>query len=140
LSAISNFREIPAPPEAVFAAFSDPARLARWWGPDGFTNTFDRFEFHPGGQWQFTMHGPDNTDHPNRSEFLEISPHSKIRIKHTNLPHFELTVSLEAKGAGTVVTWVQVFENREFAENSRQFLESANEQNLNRLSQEVTGR
>lgn len=44
---MSTFRaacEIPAPVEQVFAAFSDPERLARWWGPAGFTNTFSRLE------------------------------------------------------------------------------------------------
>ena len=29
----------------VFAAFSEANRLAAWWGPDGFTNTFEQFEF-----------------------------------------------------------------------------------------------
>ena len=29
-------RDIPAPPDQVFAAFSDPQRLARWWSPAGF--------------------------------------------------------------------------------------------------------
>ena len=46
-------------------AFSDPVRLARWWGPAGFTNTFTICEFKPGGQWSFTMHGPDGTNYPN---------------------------------------------------------------------------
>jgi hypothetical protein len=36
---------IPARPSEVFAAMSDPARVARWWGPAGFTNTMHKFEF-----------------------------------------------------------------------------------------------
>jgi uncharacterized protein YndB with AHSA1/START domain len=137
LSVFRHSREIPAAPESVFAAFQDPLRLARWWGPDGFRSTFQTFEFRDGGAWLFTMHGPDGTDYPNESQFLEIVPNATIRIKHLNLPHFELTISLEPKGAGTLVSWVGVFENREFAEHARQFLESANEQNLNRLALEV---
>lgn len=31
--------EIPATPEQVFAAIRHPERLARWWGPAGFTNS-----------------------------------------------------------------------------------------------------
>lgn len=131
-------RELPATPEAVFAAIQDPARLARWWGPQGFTNTFHAFEFREGGSWLFTMHGPDGTDYPNQSEFLEIVPSSLVRIQHINLPRFELCMSLEPTPVGTLVHWVGVFENREFAENLRQFLESANEQNLDRLAQEVS--
>ena len=83
------------------------------------------------------MHGADRTHYPNQSEFLEIVPNSLIRIRHINAPQCELSISLESSAAGTLVSWVGVFENREFAENARQFLESANEQNLDRLTREV---
>lgn len=137
MSEFRHSREIPARPAAVFAAFQDPARLARWWGPDGFTNTFHTFEFREGGPWLFTMHGPDGNDYPNQSEFLQIVPDALVRIRHLNLPHFDLTVSLEPAPGGTLVTWVGVFENEAFAENARTFLEAANEQNLDRLAREV---
>jgi len=83
------------------------------------------------------MHGPDGADYPNQSEFLEIVPDAMVRIRHVNLPHFELSISLEPHAAGTLVSWVGVFENQAFAEKMRQFLETANEQNLNRLAREV---
>jgi uncharacterized protein YndB with AHSA1/START domain len=137
MSIFRHSREIPASPDAVFTAFQDPERLARWWGPDGFTNTFHTFEFRPGGAWLFTMHGPNGTDYPNESQFLEIVPDSVVRIKHVNLPHFELSISLTPNGRGTLVSWVGVFGDREFAAKSRQFLETANEQNLDRLTREV---
>jgi uncharacterized protein YndB with AHSA1/START domain len=137
MSTFRHARELPVPPAAVFAALQDPVRLARWWGPDGFTNTFDTFEFREGGAWVFTMHGPDGTGYPNQSEFLEIVPDAKVRLRHVNLPRFELAITLEARGTGTFVDWVGVFENPEFAENMRAFLESANEQNLDRLALEV---
>ena len=139
MSIFRTSRAFPAPPEAVFAAIQDPARLARWWGPEGFRNTFQTFEFRAGGAWVFVMHGPDGTDYPNQSEFLEIVPNARVRIKHVNLPQFELTLSLEPTPAGTRLSWVTVFENREFAETMRGFLESANEQNLDRLAAEVGG-
>jgi uncharacterized protein YndB with AHSA1/START domain len=137
MSVFRTSRELPASPESVFAAIQDPVRLARWWGPDGFTNTFHTFEFRNGGSWQFTMHGPDGRDYPNQSEFLEIVPNSLVRIKHVNLPHFELSISLESSATVTIVGWLGVFEDHAFAENARQFLEAANEQNLNRLAHEV---
>ena len=49
----SSHLDIPARPEVVFAAFEEE-RLARWWGPDGFTNTFHEFSFTPGGRWSLT--------------------------------------------------------------------------------------
>ena len=138
MSTFRHSREIPARPEAVFEAFRDSVRLARWWGPDGFSNSFQTFEFRPGGKWLFTMHGPDGADYPNQAEFLDIVPNAMVRIKHINQPHFELSISMESSVAGTLVSWVGVFENHEFAESKRPFLEGANEQNLNRLALEVS--
>lgn len=130
---------MPVRPEEVFAAISDPARLARWWGPAGFLNTFETFEFRAGGRWLFTMHGPDGKNYPNESRFLEIVPNALVRLQHTNLPHFELSLALAPEGAGTRLTWVAVFEDAEFAEKLRSFLETANAQNLDRLAQVVGG-
>lgn len=137
MSVFRHSRDIPASPEAVYSAIQDPARLARWWGPDGFTNTFHTFEFRAGGSWLFTMHGPDGTDYPNQSEFLELVPNALVRLRHVNEPHFELSMALEPSATGTLLTWVGVFENPAFAESLRSFLEGANEQNLNRLVLEV---
>lgn len=137
MSLFRTTRILRASPEVVFAAIKNPERLARWWGPEGFRNTFHTFEFKPGGAWVFTMHGPDGTDYANQSEFLEIVPDTLVRIQHVNLPRFELAISLEAVAGGTLLTWVGVFENQAFAEQARAFLESANEQNLDRLAIEV---
>jgi uncharacterized protein YndB with AHSA1/START domain len=137
MSTFRHSREIAAKAEAVFEAFRNPEHLARWWGPDGFTNTFHTFEFWNGGSWTFTMHGADGTDYPNQSEFLDIVPNERIRIRHLNQPHFDLAISLESSATGTLVSWVGVFANPDFAENARQFLERANEQNLDRLALEV---
>jgi len=57
----SDFRskKLSAHPSEVFAAMSDPVRIARWWGPAGFTSTIHELELFPGGRWLLTMHGPD---------------------------------------------------------------------------------
>ena len=70
----SNSRVLAATPEDVFAAMADPQRLARWWGPAGFSNEFEVCEFHEGGRWVFTMVGPDGTRYPNESVFVRIEP------------------------------------------------------------------
>jgi uncharacterized protein YndB with AHSA1/START domain len=130
-------REIPASPDQVFAAFSDPRRLARWWGPAGFTNTFNVCEFKPGGRWEFVMHGPDGTNYPNESVFAEIEPPAKVVVDHVAPPIFRLTVTLAPSAGGTSVTWVQVFESPEVASRIEHIVVPANEQNLDRLTAEV---
>lgn len=55
---IVSSRIFTSPRELVFKAWSDPDHLKNWWGPAGFTNTFEAFDFRPGGRWRFVMHGP----------------------------------------------------------------------------------
>lgn len=131
-------RDIPAKPEQVFAAFSASERLARWWGPAGFTNTFRACEFKKGGRWSFTMHGPNGSNYPNESVFAEIVPPAKIAIQHVSEPRFLLTVTLKPSATGgTVVSWLQAFENADVARQIESIVVPANEQNLDRLTAEV---
>jgi uncharacterized protein YndB with AHSA1/START domain len=138
MSAFHHTREIPASSEAVFLAISDPVRLARWWGPDGFTNTIHKFEFIPGGHWDLTMHGPDGASYENETVFTEIIPNASVVIKHLSQPHFTLSISLQPTAKGTWVTWVQTFEDPAIAASIRHIVEPANEQNLARWAKEVT--
>ncbi len=134
----STSRVIAAEPSAVFAAFQDPARLATWWGPAGFTNTFNVCEFTPGGTWSFVMHGPDGRDYENESIFSSIEASSKIVIQHISKPKYLLCIELEpTDGGSTLVRWEQTFEKEKVAEGIRHIVEPANEENLDRLSAEV---
>jgi uncharacterized protein YndB with AHSA1/START domain len=130
-------RDIPASPDQVFAAFSDPQRLARWWGPAGFTNTFTVCELRAGGRWELVMHGPDGRDYPNESTFAEVEPPRKVVVEHVSAPKFRLTITLAPSADGTAVTWVQTFESAEVASGIEHIVVPANEQNLDRLSPEV---
>ena len=128
-------RLIDAPRERVLAAFSDPERLARWWGPNGFRSTIETLEFRPGGKWRLTMHGPDGTDYPNESVFLEVGP-ERIVLEHFG-HHFFLTVTLEGRGSQTLLGWEQVFDTAEHRQRVAEVVLEANEQNLDRLQAEV---
>ena len=128
---------IATSPSEVFAALSDPARVARWWGPAGFTNTIHAFDFIPGGQWLLTMHGPDGKDYPNESRFLRVEANRVFEIEHLNGHHFVLTIELEPSGNATLVKWRQTFDTVAHYERIASFVATANEQNLERLAAEV---
>jgi uncharacterized protein YndB with AHSA1/START domain len=130
---LSTERTFSVSPRKIFAAFEQPDRLARWWGPKGFTNTFERFEFRPGGRWIFLMHGPNGVSYPNESVFQAIQPDAQIVIAHVSQPRFTLMVTLIARGDQTHLRWVQEFETAEVAAQVRAICEPANEQNLDRL-------
>lgn len=139
MSRFETTRDIPATVEQVFAAIAQPARLARWWGPAGFTNTFEVCEFKPGGRWSFTMHGPDGQHFPNESMFAEIVPPNMVVVQHVSEPRFRLTISLTAVATGTRIAWVQEFEQADLASKLAHIVVPANEQNLDRLTAEVAG-
>lgn len=137
MTTFSTSREIPASPQQVFAAIRDPERLARWWGPAGFTNSFSVFEFKNGGRWSLVMHGPDGAHYPNESVFAEIDAPRKLVVEHVSEPKFRLTMTLASSAAGTVVSWAQAFESAEVASRVERIVVPANEQNLDRLTAEV---
>ena len=137
MSTFKTSREILATMEQVFAAISDPERLARWWGPAGFTNTFNVCEFKNGGRWSFVMHGPNGANYLNENVFLEIESPRKVVVQHASEPKYRLAIALVASAAGTVVSWSQEFESLEVASRLEHIVVPANEQNLERLSVEV---
>ncbi len=136
--AFSHSRLIDAPREQVFAAIADPARLARWWGPKGFSSTFEVFEFRPGGAWRLVLQGPDGANYPNDNRFAEIIAPERVVVEHLGTPHhFLLTITLTVQGACTLVGWRQVFDTAEEKQRIAAFVAPANEQNLDRLAAEV---
>lgn len=65
-------RVYAAPRALVFKAFTDPAHLARWWGPHGFTTPVCEFDARPGGALCIHMRGPDGSVHVTWGEVREI--------------------------------------------------------------------
>ena len=130
-------REIAVPVEQVFAAISDPERLARWWGPAGFSNTFSVCDFKNGGRWVFTMHGPDGHSYANESMFAAIEPPRKVIIQHVSNPRYLMTIALTPMASGTLVSWSQAFEDSRVGQRLESIVVPANEQNLDRLTAEV---
>ncbi|WP_247664422.1 SRPBCC domain-containing protein [Ideonella alba] len=132
---LSTSRTLPHSPAAVYNAFASASVLAAWWGPAGFSNTFEIFEFRPGGRWKFVMHSADGKDYPNESVFAALEPAAKVVIEHVAHPHYTLTVTLKPAEQGTLLTWEQTFKDSKTAQGLRHMVEPANEQNLDRLAQ-----
>jgi uncharacterized protein YndB with AHSA1/START domain len=135
---------IDAPRARVFEAFSDPAHLAQWWSPNGFTNTFHEFDLRPGGAWRFVMHGPDGTDYPMEHVFVDVAAPGRVVFKHVithSADHeFEMTITFTAQGERTVIGWRQVFDSAAECQRVAGFVVDATEQNLDRLASHVRRR
>ena len=138
--ALTTSRVVAASPARVYEAFEDPKQLARWWGPNGFTSTFETFDFREGGAWKFVLHGPDGKDYPNVNRFVELVPAERVRLQHVEGHWFELTVTLTPEGDKTRIGWRQQFANEEELLLVRDYVIPANEENLDRLEAVLSGR
>lgn len=96
-------RVIAAPRELVFRTFTDAEHVSKWWGPRGFRTTTHSQELRPGGQWRFTMHGPDGTDYENLVTYKRIEAPSLLQYEHGEpVPAecFDATITFEDVGGG----------------------------------------
>lgn len=64
--------------ERVFAAFTDPELIPRWWGPHGTTTRVEELEARPGGHWRFAIVDPDGAEQRFRGVFREVSPPDRL--------------------------------------------------------------
>lgn len=69
-------RIFAAPRERVWAAMTDPAQFAQWWGR-GNKLTIERFELRRGGHWRFVEHTPDGAKHGFEGRYREVTPPSR---------------------------------------------------------------
>ncbi|MEU8626998.1 SRPBCC family protein [Streptomyces sp. NPDC048669] len=110
-------RDIDAPRELVFKAFTEVRHLSRWWGPEGFTTTTRAFEFRAGGVWEFVMHGPDGTDYSEWITWTEIVPPERIAMLHGEYrgdPNaFESVLTFAPDGETTRIEMLTVFPTKE---------------------------
>jgi len=65
-------RVFDAPRATVFRAWTDADRLARWWGPKGFTNPVCEIDARVGGAIRIHMRSPDGSVYPMKGEVREI--------------------------------------------------------------------
>ncbi|MDO8633937.1 MAG: SRPBCC family protein [archaeon] len=111
-------RILDAPRELVWVAWTDPAHVANWWGPNGFTNSIRKMDVRANGEWLFTMHGPDGGDYPNKIVFTKVEKPKFLAYKHsgdynTKDVKFEVKVTFEEVNGKTRVTMRSVFESSE---------------------------
>src|SRR5512144_3061310 len=71
-------RVLPAARSVVFAAFSVPQQLAKWWGPQGFSAPSLDFEVRVGGSYRIEMQPPEGEPFYLSGEFREVEPPARL--------------------------------------------------------------
>lgn len=135
---IVNSRTINVNINKVFKAWTEPEYLKKWWGPKGFSNTFEEFDLRPGGRWKFVMHGPDKGHYRNECEFLVIDSPNLIAWKRHSKPHFNVVATFFAQSPeSTLVVFRQIFETIEECNKLKPYVVDKNEENFDRLEAEL---
>ena len=89
--------EFDQPVAVVWTLFSDPAKLARWWGPPGLPMTVDRHELHPGGAVEVTVTTDRGRIHARWSIHTVDAPHGlTFTFESTGLDATEIAVAITA--------------------------------------------
>jgi len=124
--------------DEVFRAWTDPAHLKNWWGPKGFTNTFNEFDLRPGGRWSFIMHGPEKGNYINECVFEKIDEPNLISWNRLSNPIFKVVASFESEpGNKTKITFRMIFNSVKEFETIKKFAPEKNEENFDRLETEL---
>jgi uncharacterized protein YndB with AHSA1/START domain len=106
-------RVFPAERRAVFRAFGDPDRLARWWGPEGFTIPSLTLDPVVGAAYRIEMQPPEGDPFHLTGEFRAVEPPERLAFTFNweppNPDDVETLADLSFRGEGdsTVVRLAQ---------------------------------
>jgi uncharacterized protein YndB with AHSA1/START domain len=122
-------RRYRAPLSAVWNAYTDPAEAALWWGPRGYTVTSHGKDLRAGGFWDYTMHGPNGTDFPNFTRFIEVLPQARLVYDHggskTSPPMFRVETDFRPVGGETEMKMKMILPSAEAAVKTRDYVKKA---------------
>jgi uncharacterized protein YndB with AHSA1/START domain len=114
---IETEREVHAPRDLVFRAWTDPVLLARWLGPRRLTMRVEAWDIRHGGAWRYVHVDTDGTEYGFRGVFHgEPSPDGMVQtFEFEGAPgHVSLdTLVMEDRGDRTLVRTISAFQGVE---------------------------
>ena len=117
-------RLMPAPRATVYEALTDPMRIAKWWGPNGFSIPTIEFDPIVGASYRIAMQPPEGELFHLQGEFTEVEPPARLGYTFVwDPPDPEdrpttVTLSLEERDGESEISFTQ----GEFATEERRAL------------------
>jgi uncharacterized protein YndB with AHSA1/START domain len=71
-------RVVDVPPDRVWAAWTEPKRLVKWFTPAPWTTTECEIDLRPGGIFRTVMRSPEGESFPNVGCYLEVVPRERL--------------------------------------------------------------
>ncbi len=101
-------RRLKAAPASVFAAWTEPQKMMRWWGPTGAEMLRAETDVRVGGRFRVVFRTPDDEEHDVSGVYREVVADEKLVFTWAwrTTPEREslVTVALRADGSGTLLT------------------------------------
>jgi uncharacterized protein YndB with AHSA1/START domain len=101
-------RRLKATPAQIYAAWTDPRQIARWWGPAGAVVLDAEADVRVGGSFRKRTRTPDGEEHVVSGIYREVVPHEKLVFTWAwrSTPEREslVTVTLTPDGEATILT------------------------------------
>jgi uncharacterized protein YndB with AHSA1/START domain len=101
-------RRLNAPPAKVYAAWTDPTQIKRWFGPTQVETLSAVADVRVDGRYRIVMRGSDGEEHDVSGVYREVVPNEKLVFTWAwrTTPEREslVTVTLKADGSGTILT------------------------------------
>jgi uncharacterized protein YndB with AHSA1/START domain len=105
---LSIKRRLNASPAKVFAAWTDPAKIARWFGPGQIEVVRAEAGARVGGRYRIVARSPDGEEHDVSGVYREVVPDRKLVFTWAwrSTPEREslVTIELKSDGGGTLLT------------------------------------
>ena len=103
-------RRLNAPPETVYAAWTDPKKLVHWFGPDQGPVTKAETDVRVGGRFHVVFHSEDGEEHDVSGIYREVVPNEKLQFTWAwrTMPEREslVTVLVKPDGDGALLTLI----------------------------------
>ena len=118
--------EYPVSVERLWAAYTDPRQLERFWGPPEWPARFTHHDFVVGGEARYTMTGPEGAQSSGWWRFLAIERPRLIEVEDgfarpdgtpdTSMPSMRMTFTFESTPGGARFRGVTRFTSLESME------------------------
>jgi uncharacterized protein YndB with AHSA1/START domain len=103
-------RQLKATPAKVFAAWTEPDRIVRWFGPDAGPVKQINADVRVGGRFAVTFYTEDGEQHHVSGIYREVVPNEKLVFTWAwrTVPEREslVTVLIKPDGAGSLLTLI----------------------------------
>ncbi len=103
-------RRLNAPPEKVYAAWTDPEKVLKWFGPDSGPVKQADFDVRVGGRYAVTFHTEDGEQHHVSGVYRQVVPNEKLVFTWAwrSTPEREslVTILIKPDGNGSLLTLI----------------------------------